>query len=89
MKKKPATLNPNTLFSTSLVVEHSSTSPGHYQRGQIQVWDFIVDQDLNFLRGNVVKYLCRAGFKDAELELEDLEKAKAYLEREIRRVSGE
>ena len=52
-------------------------SPKHYQRGKIQVWDFIADQDLDFFLGNVVKYVCRAGHKDQEGELDDLLKAKA------------
>lgn len=64
------------------VVKH----PKHYTRGKIEVWDFIIDQQLNYCRGTIVKYLCRAGYKDPAKEVEDLEKAKAYLEREIRRV---
>ena len=27
-------------------------SPKHYQRGKIQVWDFIADQNLDFILGN-------------------------------------
>ena len=27
--------------------------PAHYQRGTIQVWDFIADQRLDFFAGNV------------------------------------
>jgi hypothetical protein len=62
-------------------------SPSHYQRGKIQVWDFISDQNLDFLCGNVVKYVCRAGHKDYESELDDLLKAKAYIEKKIAQVS--
>ena len=54
-------------------------SPSHYQLGKIQVWDFIADQDLNFLEGNVIKYICRAGAKAEESKLDDLLKARAYL----------
>ena len=39
----------------------SKHNPDHYQMGSIQVWDFIIDQDLDFILGNVVKYVCRAG----------------------------
>ena len=46
--------------------------PKHYNKGQIEVIDFIEDQDLNFNRGNVLKYVSRAGMK--ENELEDLER---------------
>ena len=58
-------------------------SPSHYTRGTIQVWDFIRDQGLNYHRGNAVKYLCRAGFKSTETEIEDIKKAIHYLENEL------
>lgn len=38
-------------------------------------------------RSNAIKYICRAGRKDKSKELEDLQKAKNYLEREIERIS--
>lgn len=38
---------------------------------------------LGFCLGNTVKYLARAGKKDASKKLEDLQKAKWYLDREI------
>lgn len=57
--------------------------PSHYKRGSIEVWDFIVDQQLDFLAGNVVKYLCRAGRKDKESTLDDLLKAQVYLNKKI------
>ena len=37
--------------------------PDYYQRGSIEVWDFIRDQGLNYHLGNVIKYVCRAGYK--------------------------
>jgi hypothetical protein len=42
---------------------------------------------LNFNRGNAVKYLCRAGKKDDELQ--DLSKALWYVQDEIQRLTGE
>ena len=65
----------------------SKYDPQHYQRGKIQVWDFITDQGLDFLLGNVIKYVCRAGHKDHESELDDLLKAKVYIEKKIALVS--
>jgi len=61
--------------------------PEHYKRGQIQPWDFIRDQELNYHLGNVVKYVCRAGFKNDDLC--DLEKAIHYLENEIEHRTSE
>jgi len=57
--------------------------PPHYNRGKIEVIDFIEDQELNFSLGNALKYLCRAGAKPGVEALEDLRKARWYLEREI------
>jgi hypothetical protein len=38
---------------------------------------------LDFHLGNTVKYISRAGLKNREKELEDLEKAAWYLQRKI------
>lgn len=63
----------------------TSSTPTHYQ-GSIQPIDLINAQDLNFNLGNVVKYVCRAGKKQGENILSDLEKAKDYINFEIERV---
>lgn len=57
--------------------------PKHYTMGKIEVIHFIQDKKLNFARGNAVKYIVRAGIKDPEKEIEDLEKAIFYLRAEI------
>ena len=62
--------------------------PSYYTDGQIEVSDFIADKNLNFFRGNVVKYVARAGKKNAETEVEDLQKARWYIDREIERLGG-
>ena len=49
-----------------------SSTPKHYQ-GTIQPIDLINAQNLNFNLGNVVKYVCRAGKKQGENILSDLE----------------
>ena len=55
--------------------------PDYYQRGTIDVWDFIRQQELNFHLGNAIKYICRAGYKDSKIQ--DLEKAIHYLQNEL------
>lgn len=57
--------------------------PAHYTRGKIEVCDFILDQQLVYCLGNVVKYVTRADHKGKPLE--DLKKAAWYLNREIAR----
>ena len=56
--------------------------PKHYQHG-IEPIEFIESHNLNFNLGNVIKYVSRAPYKEAELE--DLKKALWYLEREIKK----
>lgn len=64
----------------SNVIDH----PSHYNKGKIEVIDFIEDQQLPFHLGNVVKYIARAGSKGDKLE--DLKKARWYLDRYINEV---
>jgi hypothetical protein len=59
--------------------------PPHYTVGGVETIDFIEAKRLNFNLGNVVKYLSRAGEKDSD-PLQDLQKARWYLNREIARV---
>lgn len=61
----------------------SVNHPPHYNQGRIEVIEFIEDKRLGFHRGNAVKYIARAGIKDASREIEDLEKAAWYIAREI------
>ena len=61
--------------------KNTTEGPANYQRGNIEVWDFKRDQSLNYHLGNVIKYICRAGYKDNDLK--DLKKAAHYLLNEI------
>lgn len=56
--------------------------PKHYNTGKIEVIEYIEDQRLSFHLGNAVKYISRAGKKDPKKEVEDLDKAIWYLERQ-------
>ena len=60
--------------------------PSHYTSGRIEVIDFIEDKDLGFHLGNAVKYISRAGRKDADKTIEDLQKAVWYINRQIQRL---
>ena len=64
---------------------NNQNTPQHYQ-GTIQPIDLIDAQNLNFNLGNVVKYVCRAGKKQGENILSDLDKAKNYINYEIERI---
>lgn len=67
-------------------VQNKVNHPSHYNKGKIEVIDAIEDWDLNFSRGNAIKYVARAGLKDKEAEIEDLQKAIWYIEREVKRL---
>lgn len=59
--------------------------PNHYTMPNgMRVIDLI--EHMNFNRGNAVKYIARAGRKDPSTELEDLKKARWYVNREIERL---
>jgi hypothetical protein len=67
--------------SKSDMVNH----PAHYKAGGIETIDFIEAKNLGYHLGNVVKYVSRADFKGNKLE--DLQKAKWYLDRAISNLS--
>lgn len=85
--------NKGYCFETDLVeIESESNSeiesendpvnnPAHYTYGKIEVIDYILDKQLDFCLGNVIKYVSRAGHKNNALE--DLQKAAKYLEFKI------
>lgn len=49
----------------------------HYDKMKIQPITFIVDNDIPFIEGNIIKYVCRWRDKGG---IEDLKKAKHYLD---------
>ncbi len=55
-------------------------SGDHYKNLKIQSWDYIVSNNLDFLQGNIIKYVTRFREKNG---LKDLEKAQHYLEKLI------
>lgn len=59
-------------------------SPSHYIAYPVEVIE--LTEHLNFCRGNAVKYISRAGLKDPDTEVQDLEKARWYITREIERL---
>ena len=59
--------------------------PAHYKAySGFEVID--LTEQMNFNRGNAVKYIARAGLKSKETEVQDLQKAAWYIKREIERL---
>jgi hypothetical protein len=66
---------------TEFIMPDPVNHPSHYTTGGIETIDFIEAKSLNYNLGNAVKYITRADHKGNRLQ--DLQKAKWYLEREI------
>jgi len=59
--------------------------PAHYTSHPSRIECIEITEHMNFCIGNAVKYLWRAGMKGDAVE--DLKKARWYIDREIRRRS--
>lgn len=59
------------------------SNPSHYKFSDFEPIKVIQAWDLSFALGNVVKYIARAGRKDSSKLIEDLEKARKYLDFEL------
>lgn len=70
------------------MAQETVNHPPHYNAYQgIEIIDLV--EQMNFNRGNAVKYISRAGLKNPETEVEDLKKARWYIDREIQRIEKE
>lgn len=69
-------------------MSESVNHPAHYNASKYEVIDIIEGNNWGegFNRGNAVKYILRAGKKNPDKEIEDLEKARWYIDREIQRL---
>ena len=67
----------------------SVNHPSHYTDFSNGAEVIDITENLSFNLGNVVKYVSRAGRKDPNKLMEDLHKARFYLEREIQRLDGD
>lgn len=70
----------------NLTLSDTVNHPPHYKKHPSGIECIEVTEHFNFNLGNAIKYIWRAGLK-ADL-LEDLKKAKWYLEREISKISN-
>lgn len=69
------------------VTSEEIKKPKRYnKRGKLECWDVILDQEMNFLEGSVLKYLWRYKEKNG---IHDLEKAKIYIDKIIEGLKNE
>lgn len=53
----------------------------------MSVSDIVDEYELNFNKGNIIKYVLRSGKKQADTEIQDLQKAMRYCQMEIERLN--
>ncbi len=70
-----------TLKHEEVVTTEEIKKPARYnKKGKLECWDVILDQEMNFLEGSILKYLWRYKEKNG---IHDLEKAKVYIDKII------
>jgi hypothetical protein len=69
-------------------VDDPVNHPKHYSAGGFEAIKVIEAWELGFCLGNTVKYIARAGKKEGNSELQDLQKAMWYLDRRIQQLEG-
>lgn len=81
---------PNTIFEDCAKYTTDETPeqeelqhPPRYTQGSIECWDYIIDKDMGYLEGNIIKYITRYKLKNG---IEDLKKARNYLDKLIETV---
>jgi len=58
----------------------NNISPSYYQKGSVEVTDYITSNEMSFIEGNIIKYVTR--YKDKS-GIQDLRKARWYLDKLI------
>lgn len=64
-------------------VEEINKPKRYNKRGKLECWDVIIDQEMSFLEGNIIKYVWRYKEKNG---VEDLKKARVYLDKLIQEL---
>ena len=68
-------------MSTTMLNTDEFEKPKHYTAGfGIEPLDYIIQNEMDFLEGNIIKYVWRYQYKNG---IEDLKKADFYLDRLI------
>ncbi len=68
------------------MADESVIIPSYYNKTNMSVIDIIDEYELNFNKGNIIKYVLRSGKKSKDTEVQDLQKAIRYCQMEIERI---
>lgn len=69
------------------MADESVIVPSYYNKANMSVIDIIDEYELNFNKGNIIKYILRSGKKSKDTEIQDLQKAMRYCQMEIERLN--
>jgi len=84
---EPSSPSSNRAFQPLSPLGEKVNHPSHYGGDTIYEAIKVIEAwGLDFCLGNTVKYICRAGAKGSEVE--DLKKARWYLDRRIQQLNG-
>ena len=93
LKDSVTTLPPpaDSIFNTKNLAKLSEqvNHPKHYTVDPSGIECIQITRHRNFNIGNAIKYLWRAGLKESNSDIQDLEKAIWYITDEIKRLKGE
>lgn len=73
-------LTGHDVFKAPPVVVDNVVQPPHYARFKIQPLEFVLANNLGYVEGCVIKYVCRWPHKNG---IEDLKKAREFLDKYI------
>ena len=69
------------------MADESVIIPSYYNKANMSVIDIIDEYELNFNKGNIIKYILRSGKKSKDTEIQDIQKAIRYCQMEIERLN--
>ena len=85
MSKEIITEVERAYVSAGAEPSHSQVGGSHYTKCQIQPWDYVIANNLDYFQGSIIKYVTRWRDKNG---VEDLQKAKHFLEKYIEFQNG-
>lgn len=82
-------INHNVVWQREKVEVDNVNHPKHYTGHPSGIECIEITRHHDFAIGNAIKYLWRAGLKDSNNEIQDLEKAVWYIQDKIKQLKGE
>lgn len=84
--KEVTQIKDEVIYQSQPVAHDPINHPSHYTSDPSGVECIEITRHRNFNIGNAIKYLWRAGLKDGNSDIQDLQKAAWYINDEIERL---